>query len=331
MIFCSKKGFTLIELMVVIAIIGILAAALITPITNAQAAARALHCKTNLKNLAQAALSYAGDKHSGGGGIHLRDECMPWAGTFEVSWDGGEDLDYEPVYHCCPGWVAGIWTGVCPWNGRNLAPVLDASDDKRAKFYSSAYQEVCNSLTNGLLWKYVGADMSTYSCDAHKKVAKRKGGCKNVLRSYVMNAFFGYNYFANSNDRIATGATRSISGLSDRGSAATLLLFAELPAYDKDGNESVDTSKAAADGVLEARIVGYNNSSTIREERIGFNHRIARGMIANVAFADGHVDAVIAPDGVTEINLKDLTFLLCNGLAVPPKVSEWATARNAFN
>jgi len=60
--FCrSIKGFTLVELLVVISILGVLAAALTTQVGRTRASGQAVRCKANLKNLAQAALSYAVD------------------------------------------------------------------------------------------------------------------------------------------------------------------------------------------------------------------------------------------------------------------------------
>lgn len=329
-----KKGFTLIELMVVIAIIGILAAALITPITNARATGQAVRCKTNLKNLAQAALSYAGSNHPSRSGFDYRSDAMPWAGSYEISWAGGENVDYDLIYSVRLGWVSGTWTGPCPWDGTNLEPVLTEADSSRAQFYDKNWDNAYHSISNGVIWPHVGADLSTYVCDVHKKVAARHG-CQNVLRSYVMNGYFGWNHFAKATGgsaapKTAVGRTIYLNQLSNRGNAGALLLFAELPAYDPDGQEAIDTSKAAADGVLQTEIIGYGPVPA-QQEMIGFNHRLAKRMLAHVAFADGHVDAIIAPDGASASDLKNLTFLLCNGLDVPSRKEDWKAAREEFN
>ena len=56
-----KKGFTLIELMIVIAIIAILAAVLVPNFMRAREASRLTACKSNLKSLSTAMETYSND------------------------------------------------------------------------------------------------------------------------------------------------------------------------------------------------------------------------------------------------------------------------------
>lgn len=60
----SRKGFTLIELMIVIAIIAILAAILVPNFIRARAQGQVTSCKSNLKNIGTACEMYATD-HGG--------------------------------------------------------------------------------------------------------------------------------------------------------------------------------------------------------------------------------------------------------------------------
>ena len=60
----NKKGFTLIELMIVIAIIAILAAILVPNFVKARAQGQLTACKSNLKNLGTACEMFAAD-HNG--------------------------------------------------------------------------------------------------------------------------------------------------------------------------------------------------------------------------------------------------------------------------
>lgn len=60
----DRRGFTLIELMIVIAIIAILAAILIPNYVRARAMSQLTGCKSNLKNIATALEAYSVD-HSG--------------------------------------------------------------------------------------------------------------------------------------------------------------------------------------------------------------------------------------------------------------------------
>ena len=57
----KKAGFTLIELMIVIAIIAILAAILVPNFLKARAQGQLTACKSNCKNLATALEMYASD------------------------------------------------------------------------------------------------------------------------------------------------------------------------------------------------------------------------------------------------------------------------------
>lgn len=304
MLFRKTKGFTLVELLVVISILGILAAALSMQVTKARSIGQAMRCKANLHNLAQAALNYGVDNSR-----------LPLAGSYELSWPRVIGNSYKTTYYERPGWVA--WTGNGRWSEPgNFAMDMQSGSMKKACYYGdTAYF----SITNGTLWSYVGKDLSAYVCDVHKSVATR-AGLKKVQRSYVMNGYFGYE------DRTSPSIANlpddhwiALDSLSARGNAGNLLLFAELPAFKTSAHtESVakDEFKTGSDGVLEEPISGYtlnNPKYTPATEVLGFNHQVAKKYVAHVAFADGHVDVLIEPRGTADADLKELAKQLCNG------------------
>ena len=121
-------AFTLVELLAVIALVGVLAALLVPALEQGREAARAAACATNLRQLAAAALSYAAD-HGGEFPWGMRTE-----GGETACWDfttaGGKPrpgVIWERIPECangrvlqCPSYVGGNanWRGD-PYTGYN--------------------------------------------------------------------------------------------------------------------------------------------------------------------------------------------------------------------
>ncbi len=121
-----KRKFTLIELLVVIAIIAILASMLLPALSKARAAAQAIKCVGNLKQINLGFTMYAGDYN---GGIMT---------AFYGSDGGGTFYPYTLIYG------TGKWTGMNPWVDLGYLP-FDASDG--FNLGSSAALGTCPSAT----------------------------------------------------------------------------------------------------------------------------------------------------------------------------------------
>jgi len=285
----SQNGFTLVELLVVIGVIGMLSAALMVYVPGVLDTSRTVKCKANLKNLGQAMASYA-ISHQG----YTDDVALPTAGSFE--WTSVDHLNAQLWYHASGAWVSWTPGGQWPYDSDKSEYGSMTASTFFDKSRSDDNSKAVYSITNGVLWSYMGKEASTYICEVHKKLLERQTGGR-VRRSYVMNRFFGYD------DRTEPPAYRRwihMGSLTQSGTAAIRLLFAELPGQL---GQTIDTSTARADSVLDPR----NN------EYLGFNHKIGKKWIANVVFADGHVEGLVQPQGANTSDLKDLTEHLCNG------------------
>lgn len=128
----QPDGFTLVELMVVIAIISVLAGLLLPALEEAMESARSVHCSNNLRQMGLATDMYLNDS----GGIFFNQGKTSWgsAGHFTENSDGGflfwyrdylsDGSDYDadlktlaPPF-VCPAAARNrrLWNGT-PWNG----------------------------------------------------------------------------------------------------------------------------------------------------------------------------------------------------------------------
>ena len=78
----KKRGFTLIELMIVVAILGILAAVAIPAFINYMKRAKTSEATVNIKSISEGAMSYFDAEHGAAGASH---ELPPSTGDWEPS------------------------------------------------------------------------------------------------------------------------------------------------------------------------------------------------------------------------------------------------------
>ena len=283
------SGFTLLELLVVIGIIGILAAVTIAQFGGATASAKATTCMTNMRNLAVAVQNAAMANHDG---------WYPAAGTYKWTKPIGGKLRY-PTHK---GWIT--------WNNAHdsdavkggSAPVTFASGDEKT---------LRLAITNGAIWRAVGASLKSYQCPVHADACYKRNR-RYPGWSYVMNQAFGFdaNYgsgpLLNLNGRTleSVGSFYENKKWVKRG-ADHVLLFSEIQGVDiqEQGlRANLDGGGTEGDSVLQ-----YD-----KNELIGFNHQVSgKRWVAHVAFADGHVGRMFLPRG--GLSLTEITKALCLG------------------
>lgn len=304
-----KKAFSLIELIVVIAIIGVLAGVLLASFSGGTESARAAKCLNNMRNLAQGASAYAAGS---------KIERLPLAGSRAAYAISGNGMIYKEQ----KGWISwlsendeyGMRTK-SKKNPTSFVAVENASayckDEKKAMF----------ALTNGTMWLSVNCNRDVYICPEHLIKVNKKGG--KLWWSYVMNAYFGFDSSDGNNAVVTDSPHPGMSPGDGKVRPDRRLMFAELPIYgtgttiDEGGKFGGANYPAGAstdcDCVLQYKGYQFNKSWKGKAESIAFNHKSAKRWCAHVVFADGHAEKLLKPKSGSSMNPEQLTALLCAG------------------
>ena len=291
-----KRAFTLIELLVVIGILGILIGTLVVSFGGSTERARTVKCATNMKNLAAAAIA----------------ESYPFAQSAqyidtENSRAGGGGV----IYNVHRGWISFLDMDV-------KYPLESPGSFQQCSFASGDSREKLHALTNGAIWKVIGGNRDTYLCPAFVKEC-RKVGVNDPGWSYQMNSYFGYE------QEPGKALSTKNAGVNHPSRADRRLLFAEIPALELKPSEASKSGiklppvnltggngTPECDGCLvsksKAGSGGKGANASGGGESIGFNHRRSHEIVGHVAFADGHVETIVAPKNG---NFIDLTDWLC--------------------
>lgn len=285
-----RKGFTLVELLVVIGIIGILSGVLLVAFSSSGEAARAAKCLTNMKSLASACQAYGGEKG-----------CYPFAGSIEVvGVDESKGVrNVKMAYDERPGWISWYSNGAY----RHGSTTHISSSSWFLSCYSTDDEAALYCLTNGTLWKYVSANRDIYVCPSHREKFKQHP----PKWSYAMSSYFGWDNSKGSKAKdIGFGGIQF--GKLTR--ADRRLIFAEIPYTGKD----VPAIITEAPGTECDCTLQYKANEG--DETIGFNHLAGkRNRFAHIAYADGHCEKLKWPlHGLQVDNIKDLTKWLCTAV-----------------
>ena len=317
----SKKGFTLLELMVVIFIIGLLMAVIVKLAAGGIESARNAKCLATMRNLAVHTVSYA----TGSG-------KYPLAGSVEWCKRVYTGSDFIYKHYETLGWIR--WDSQRAYHG-NDGSVRKSLLDNFDKWYVSTYNQDRNvrkrvmgisafdavrkegssesdfenysdedDNDDGEIESYVESQVKTgYTCPSHIKAMKVwKPKWLPPMWSYVMNSKFGWQARKKSGP-YSGGAPRM--GYSALARPDKTLLFAEMCWSEIDGKKP----EFSTDGGTAYDCVLQNG-----EETIGFNHRSGRDQVAHVVFADTHVEVIRLPKGGESYgNRSALTKFLCNG------------------
>jgi len=256
-------SFTLIEVLVVVAIIGILAAMLTPSISGLRERGRSARCKSNLRNLSAAALNYA---YSHGSTFPAKntywdsvdDPEHPW--RLRIGW-----IDWQPGYdnpnngedRGDPDGLPPLWWGdSARWSITNTGPSVAAGE---------------TDYTSGSLWPYAGGNIKIYLCPTFAKK------CGNEMPAAMPDAPKKYDPVRS----YVMGPEASEEELQDITDASKRLLFADIDLA------SMTSADGGGDGwswdgkfdVSDGELVGAFHSGK-----------------GNAVFMDGHVEQLLPGD-----------------------------------
>lgn len=295
-------GFTLLEMIVVIGIIGILLAVMMPFLGRLRDGSLTAECKNNMQNIAKAAIEYGHQRPE-------NDGHFPAAGFYRTLTHG--HIHKKIAYYPNRPWISNKGD-VKSLNETTTSVILGevahfTDTDEAGRF----------AVTNGAIWRAVGESFDVYRCPVHAKNFEKKKG-RQPWWSFVMNQEFGFNrdgkgFLGFFGTRTGQNLTVAVDVAGKRTKTASrspdkVLMFAEVQGADVN-----------ADGVsLKTLVDGGNETDAVLEyakEEIGFTHPMGKGKYGgNVAFADGHVETIMLPVGMSRL---ELTRYLCQGFDVP--------------
>ncbi len=290
----KRNGFTLVEMLVVIALIAIVAAISVSAVRGIQRQARATKCQANLHALHQAVMQYYSDhsgKYPNAGGYEWRDS-QPYS-------DSEGRVFYK--YYMYRGWVNHVRNK--PKRSRQNSdgyteyydPEYNLARDNKThanqyvyvgpgncnKDTSDAGNEVMNrvmrSIDEGAIFKYTDKNYEIYVCP------EVKGEHPAIMRSYLMNMIFGSH---------RTGSEST--GLNDA-MTSRLALFVEMNTTAIAGSKNSCANVTVTDGSKMPLNKKFYNDAVWdwddKEEMPGYWHRKSGKNYTHIIFADGHIES----------------------------------------
>lgn len=309
-----RKGFTLIEVLVVIAIIGILATLMVPSSNGALSTAKETTCRNNLRNLWNAAINHANDRGESSGDVNYlwNDGVLPRAGSHEVR-------DSRGIYHERRGWISWVDSGLKGYKTGQDKPQIDSMEDGWALGADFDAKRAYFAVTNGTLWEYVSQEPGVYVCPvAVKSAGFKEFGKTKGFTTYMMNEFFFYEgnkqrdwYHSRLLSAIGTSAEKIGKNMDSSDDyqnfspeASNLLLFAE-----QSGESWNDDYKIGKNCVMH---VPNGSADGSKASHIGLYHGRKKNDLRGLGvFLDGHIAAI--PSTTPGANPKNTLFWLCRG------------------
>ena len=269
----STRGFTLVELLVVVAVIAVLAGLLLPALSRAKSTAVRTRCLSNLRQVSLAARLYM-DDHQGG----LFHHHEGW-----VLDDGTQVEELPNTAAACSGGGSGNSQAEKPWV-IFLSPYLQ---DRTVAFCPGDPSPRSSVLARDLRHYNGGIERTDQALppDSELGIARAKG---LTLQSYLLNSIFTHRCARYAVEDVLPGfATESvIAGLAD----PDIILFSERNSEALDDLSNSDFGNVGQDDydawVGESALVRWGSGRHADEGWIRYNRHQG---VANYIYTDGHV------------------------------------------
>lgn len=276
---CYFRGFTLVELLVVVGVIALLVGLLLPAFSKAREVARQITCSSNLRQLALAAIQYANDNKG-----HLPVECGNTSGN------GGDSTSF--------------WLSVPGGNFRRDMYVLMGFTDPEPSSiaYSDGSTASPATLVVSDVWQCPSNPIFSTTTAFHNS---KMWWARNVSNSY---AYYGRGWMCqDANVQHGVGGARNWVAHSGAGffshSAQTDLLM--QPAKITDANPTVGGALPLFGDNIEYDPAGGSNNNSgnwIINHKFsqvpGTNTMLVEGL--NEAYTDGHAEWVTSASAVPQ-------------------------------
>ncbi len=217
-VYTSRKSFTLIELLIVVAIIAILAGMLLPALNKARNSAKAIGCVSNLKQFGTAAISYAADNH---------DYVLPYRND---AGNGGADKYFpgsilqgylptkEPVNSAPPGGIY-VTNGTVTDKSPLMCPVRTNFSQLTGTGETSSYGiNNCTTGSNPVYGLVKGVKMSQVPYPSRSShiadIAMNKmGGAYDNYRQSTSHSWLGFPHGNAAHEGLAVGKDEDVANV----------------------------------------------------------------------------------------------------------------------